>query len=179
MAKFRHISNKLCITQVLPKANKHLMFVLFLCFSLNFKAQKIKTDINFKFIQPFCGGQKPSPEIVAELEKEKPLSQQIFYVYLKNKCIDSIKTNDSGSVSIKYKAGRYYLIEGWKHFKKTPNGSPISYYDNACLRKEWLKPNYKLTISNKNPAKLEYLNSVNRAQCDYMYPCIIVRHLPQ
>ena len=157
----------------------YLFFALFLGFSLSFFSQKYSIQLQFVYKQPYCGGAKPNAEMVAESEKDKPLDNHTFYVYRKNKCIDSLKTNENGIATVNYKAGTYCLVEAWKRFKKTPDGSPLKDYDKACLKKEWAKPNYKLTLTSDKDFKLELNQTVIKGICFYKYPCLLVRHMPQ
>lgn len=156
-----------------------LFFAFFLTFCTNSFAQKLNVQLKFVYKQPYCGGAKPSAEILAEAEKERPLAKHTFYVYQKGKCIDSIKTDDNGLANINHKAGSYSLLEAWKHFKKTPNGNPINEYDKTCLKQEWAKPNYKLTITTATNFKLDVAQEVIKGVCFYKYPCLIERHMPQ
>jgi hypothetical protein len=156
----------------------YLFSALFLCFISSFVAQKFNVQLKFVFKQPYCGGAKPSPEILAEAEKERPLDKHTFYVYKKNKCIDSIKTDDNGIVNLNFKAGSYTLLESWKHFKKSPDG-PITSYDKKCLKKAWCTPNYKIIIKTEKDFKLNLCQEVIKGTCFYKFPCLLQRLLPE
>lgn len=153
--------------------------ITFIYLSFFCSAQKYKIELQFNYKQPYCGGIQPSPESVAELEKDKVIDNYKFYVYRKSKCIDSVLTNNDGKIILNYKAGTYNLLEDWKHFKKTPDGSPLNEYDKTCLKKEWSKSNYKLTIITTTNFKLELVDIIIKGKCFYKYPCLIKRHLPQ
>lgn len=139
--------------------------------------KKFKVELEFKYKQPYCGSAKPTPEQQAAADTERPLDKQMFYVYLDNKCVDTLLTNDSGKVVIKYLPGTYYLFEPWKVLKKTPDASPITDFHKACLVKEWAKPNYKLTIK-EDDFTLDYYE-ISASRCSNQLACLKVRHLPK
>ncbi len=155
----------------------NLFLISVFCLFITAKAQKIKIELEFKYKQPYCGSAKPTADMIAEADKEKPLDNQKFYVYQNDKCIDTIKTNDLGTVIIKYLPGTYFLFEPWKQFKKTPDASPISDFNKTCLAKEWLKPNYKITINNETDFKMDYYE-ISASRCAHQLACLKVRHLP-
>ena len=65
----------------------------------------------------------------------------------------------------------------WKHFKRTPDGSPMTDFFPDCIVKEWVKPNYYLTIEMDGEYKMTYLE-ISASRCSFQYPCLKVRHLP-
>jgi hypothetical protein len=136
-----------------------------------FAQKKLKGELTFRYNKPGCTGTKASAE-----KKDAPLPNQKFYVYKDNICVDSLVTNDSGNVIIKYYPGTYFLFEPWKHFKKTPDNSPITDFFADCLKKEWAKPNYKVTIAEEG-FKMDYYE-VSASRCPNQYACLKVRHLP-
>ncbi|MGZ4043203.1 MAG: hypothetical protein ACXVO9_08375, partial [Bacteroidia bacterium] len=138
--------------------------------------KKLKLELTFKYTKPYCGGAKPTAAMIEESKKERPLAKQRFYVYQDNKCIDSLLTNDSGNVIVKYYPGTYFLFEPWKHFKKTPDNSPMGDFFKDCLAKEWAKPNYKVIIGDEDFQMIYYEISLSR--CPNQLACLKVRHLP-
>ncbi|MEI8137010.1 MAG: hypothetical protein WCH21_06785 [Bacteroidota bacterium] len=156
----------------------HKLFFIF-CFCLSFfcQAQRIKLEIEFRYGQPDCSGKCKTDAEIQNSKIDKPLAHQRFYVFQSGHCFDSIKTNDSGLVVIKYPPGRYYLYEPWKHFKRTPDGSPMTDFFSDCIIKEWVKPNYYLTIEMDGEYKMTYLE-ISASRCSFQYPCLKVRHLP-
>ena len=79
-----------------------LYFVLFFCISLFCQGQRIKLEIEFRYGQPDCSGKCKTDAEIQNSKIDKPLARQRFYVYQSGHCVDSIKTNDSGLVVIKY-----------------------------------------------------------------------------
>lgn len=155
-----------------------LLFIL-LGFTVSFNLiaqKKFKIELEFKYKQPYCGTAKPNAKQIADADIERPLDKQTFFVYLNNLCVDTILTNDSGKVIIKYLPGTYYLFEPWKILKKTPDGSPVTDFHKACLAKEWAKPNYELTIK-EDDFNLKYFE-ISASRCSNQLACLKVRHLP-
>lgn len=156
---------------------KNYLFLFVSILSLNSIAQKkFKVELEFKYKQPYCGAAKPNAQQIAEAEIERPLDKQTFYVYLNNICFDTLLTNDSGRVVIKYLPGVYNLFEPWKILKKTPDGSPVTDFHKPCLAKEWAKPNYELTIK-EDDFNLKYFE-ISASRCSNQLACLKVRHLP-
>lgn len=148
-----------------------LILLFCVCISITSMAQKkLKGELTFRYNKPNCSGSKASEK------KDAPLPNQKFYVYKDNKCVDSLITNDSGNVIIKYYPGTYFLFEPWKHYKKTPDNSPLTDFFIDCLKKEWVKPNYKVTIAEEG-FKMDYYE-VSASRCPNQYACLKVRHLP-
>ena len=158
---------------------KIFSFILFINLVNTGFAQKIKLELQFFYKENYCGGIKPNPEILAQSEQNKPLSNYKLYVYIKNKCVDSLTTNDSGIVTTNLKSGTYILLEAWKHFKKTPDGALINNYDKACLKKEYSKANYTLTLKTATNFNLQQNNELIIGKCPHQYPCLLKRHYPQ
>ena len=83
-----------------------LLFVFCFCLSLFCQAQRIKLEIEFRYGQPDCSGKCKTDAQIQNSKIDKPLANQRFYIYQSGRCVDSIKTNDSGLVVIKYRIGR-------------------------------------------------------------------------
>ena len=154
-----------------------LFFAFCFFLSLLCQAQRMKIEIEFRYGQPDCSGRCKTDAEIQNSKVDKPLANQRFYIYQSGNCVDSIITNDSGTVIIKYPPGRYYLYEPWKYFKRTPDCSPMSDFFPDCLVKEWVKPNYYLTIEMDGQYKMTYLE-ISASRCSFQYPCLKVRHLP-
>jgi hypothetical protein len=133
--------------------------------------KKFKLEVDFKYTPPDCNAKS-----VQAARPEAPLTNTKFYVYLADKCVDSIQTDNNGAAILKLAPGIYSLFESWKHFKRTPDNSPLSDFYSDCLAQEWAKPNYKLNIAEGN-FNMTYYN-VSAARCPNQYACLKVRHLP-
>lgn len=156
--------------------NKLFLVTLIVIANFSFAQKKIKLELTFRYTKPYCGVAKPSSVQLADSKKDRPLPKQKFFVYQNNKCVDSLITNDSGNVIVKYYPGTYYLFEPWKHFKSTPDNSPLTDFFDDCLAKEWVKPNYKVTILEGNFNMIYY--EVSASRCPNQLACLKVRHLP-
>ncbi|MBI2721970.1 MAG: hypothetical protein HYX39_07335 [Bacteroidetes bacterium] len=156
--------------------NKLFLVAFVVITSIAAGQKKIKLELTFKYTKPYCGAGKASAAQQADSKKERPLPNQKFFVYQNNTCIDSLITNDSGNVVVKYYPGTYFLFEPWKHFKKTPDNSPITDFFGDCLAKEWIKPNYKVTISDGDLLMIYY--EISASRCPNQLACLKVRHLP-
>lgn len=139
--------------------------------------KKFKVELEFRYKQPYCGNAKPTPKQYEAATIERPLDKQTFYIFQNNKCVDTLITNDSGKVVVKYLPGEYFLFEPWKVLKKTPDGSSITDFHKTCLVKEWAKPNYKLTIK-EDDFTLDYYE-ISASRCSNQLACLRVRHLPK
>jgi hypothetical protein len=92
--------------------------VLVFCFTLSISAQtktkNIRT-VKISYTRTYCGGAKPSPEIMFNLNQPKKLANCVI------KLVDStnikakpliLKTNDSGEVTLNLPNGKYLLYIG-------------------------------------------------------------------
>lgn len=159
---------------------------LFLIFSsvLLLASCKAQTPLNFTvtYTQPYCGGAKPTPEIIEESSQPKPYANfKLFFVSKKGK-IDSAETDDKGILKITLKNGTYKVMEGWRLKKGTPNGQPLSDYKLECLKTQWgkelqlislVKGKVVTTKTTPQPLKI-HLDLL----CDYAVPCLEERHIP-
>lgn len=137
-----------------------------------------QTKINFKFTfkMPYCGGAKPTPEILAQAEKPQLLTnQKIYFKNLKTNKVDSVITNQNGEVSKALKTGKYELIEPWRYLKATPDGDLITKYDETCLKEQWAKSFYTLIVGKKSK-KTETINI--DYDCPHNFPCLLEVHKP-
>jgi hypothetical protein len=135
-----------------------LFFAFCFFLSLLCQAQRMKIEIEFRYGQPDCSGRCKTDAEIQNSKVDKPLANQRFYIYQSGNCVDSIITNDSGTVIIK-------------------DGSPMSDFFPDCIVKEWVKPNYYLTIEMEGQYKMTYLE-ISASRCSFQYPCLKVRHLP-
>lgn len=95
--------------------------------------------IEIKYIQPYCGGARPTEEMLEDAKKEKKYSDmEVMLVSAKNKMIKA-KTDAEGKLNVKVPYGTYKLFEAWRYNKKTPNGEDLKEFDENCLKAEWEK----------------------------------------
>lgn len=148
-------------------------FLLFL-FSVSI-CQTINADLKITIKRSYCGGARPTQEMLAELEKPMPFAKETIILVGKNS-VDSAKTNVEGKVTFKVKSGNYSLYEAWRYYHKTPDGSSAKKFSKSCLKKEWTLPFMKI-ISDGKAVKSEELFPLIM-KCPWNYPCIKPTEMP-
>lgn len=161
---------------------KNLILLLCSLFLITSCKSQIPVSFNVTYTQPYCGGAKPTPEIIEESNQSKPYANfKLFFVNKRGR-LDSAITDDKGILKISLKNGTYKLMEGWKLKKGTPNGQPLSDYSLECLKTEWgkslqtisvVKGKVVATKTNPQPLKIHL-----DLPCDYAVPCLEVKHIP-
>lgn len=142
--------------------------------------QKKAVSIKFSFTVPYCGGARPSQEILAEAEKPKPYANKtVIVVLLQTGKADSAKTNPEGVLKLKLKKGDYKLYEPWRYYKSNQNGEPMAGFDKDCLKSEWEKQTFDAEVTRKG-VKVTEVNPIVR-ECGWRQPCLIEgsRRLPE
>lgn len=152
---------------------RQLFFILiFLVFAEQLMlAQKLPVTFTVTFIQPYCGGARPSPEMEERAQTPQPYSNKTIVLRNgKGKCL-RVKTDSNGVVVTRLKAGEYKVLEVWRAGKKSPDGQSKQRYDSDCLKQEWNKELAVLTV---------ILGSVNYQvtngiilPCDWNTPCLL------
>jgi hypothetical protein len=135
------------------------------CFS-----QKRAVSVPVTCLIPYCGGARPTKEILAEAEKPKPYSEKTI-IFVSNGRVDSARTDKAGILKKKLSAGKYRLLESWRYYHGTPDGTPLSNFDNQCLKTEWEKEFAILSVAKKSQ-KLEKKFDITE-HCDRQKPCIL------
>lgn len=151
-----------------------IFFLLSVCFSLTAQSKKVK----LKLVQyiPYCGGAKPTPEILKASQEEVQYSnKKLIFISSKGK-IDTIYTDTNGIVSKKLSYGIYKFFEPWKFYKKIPYGFSENNIQMDCLKEEWAKEDVKITVSKK-ATLIE--NNLKYPLCPYKFPCLITKHPPR
>jgi len=154
---------------------KTLIATFFLVVSLSVFSQK-NVYLELSQEQKYCGGAKPSPEILARYEKPLPYINKKLILVSANGKTDSVKTNSKGILKIKLKPGSYKLYEPWRYHKKTPDGNDISYFDLECLTQQWEKVD--ITIDTKKK-KQNIIIDLDPVFCPHEIPCIKNPNLPE
>ncbi|MGZ3899489.1 MAG: hypothetical protein ACXVNQ_03915 [Bacteroidia bacterium] len=113
-------------------------------------SQKKMHKIKISFIQPYCGGARPSPEMLANGEKLRPYTGKTIIIVSEKGRIDSAKTDTAGYINKKMAIGKYKLYEPWRYYKKTQRGDNINDFDKDCLKKEWAKHFMDVTVTKNN-----------------------------
>jgi hypothetical protein len=144
-------------------------FLLFLVFSAC--AQKRNLMVKVTYMQPYCGGARPTPEMEADATKEKKYSNRMVIIVNTMGKADSCMTDSSGFVIKKMPFGNYKLYETWQYYKRGPNGESMSELDQECMKKEWEKPFSTVTFSKRMTGVSSQGPIV--IQCPYNFPCTI------
>ncbi len=148
--------------------------LLSVCFSLTAQSKRVK----LKLVQyiPYCGGARPTPEILKASQEEVPYSnKKLIFISSKGK-VDTVFTDANGIVNKKLPCGTYKFFEPWKFYKKIPYGIPENNIQMDCLKEEWTKEDLKITVSKKSTL-IE--NNLKYPACPYKFPCLITKHLPR
>jgi len=146
-------------------------YLLVCClFSSVFFAQKKKVEILFYFTEPYCGGARPSEEMEqAATSKQAYANKTIVYRSHRGK-VDSAQTNDLGLLKLRLRKGTYFFYEQWRYNLYTPNNLPIENFDKTCLRSEWEKIAFKVSVERKKNTVIEITPIIKL--CDWQLPCL-------
>ena len=99
-----------------------IFFLLNVCFSLTAQSKRVKIKL-VQFI-PYCGGARPTPEILKATQEEVPYAnKKLIFISTKGK-IDTIFTDSNGFINKKLFCDTYKFFEPWKYYKKIPYGFP-------------------------------------------------------
>lgn len=146
-----------------------LIFFGFLTVSIFAQTKTLTVQINY--IEPYCGGARPTPEMEKDAQTPKPYANRTVYVVSGKGKSDSVKTDNNGIAIFKLKPGKYKVLESWKFFKQTPDRSPSDRFIPDCLVKEWDKEFMQIQVTRKSITKTDMYELVNH--CDYKLPCFL------
>ncbi|MCU0359650.1 MAG: hypothetical protein MUF75_02855 [Bacteroidia bacterium] len=152
-----------------------LLFV-FLMLSLLLGAQKKRVTLELLFTEPYCGGARPSPEILEEAQKQKPFAGRKMILISKTGKVDTLLTDAKGKIVVKLNKGEYTVFEPWRYYKSTFSGAPGNQFDQACLKAEWEKPTLEIKVTRKK-ASIMFKNELQN-YCDWATPCLLEIHAP-
>ncbi|MBL7912311.1 MAG: carboxypeptidase regulatory-like domain-containing protein [Bacteroidia bacterium] len=158
------------------KVSKKNLFLLILGCALFSCSQKKLVSTTITFMQPYCGGARPTPEIQADALKAKPYSNRTIVAVSSKGRVDSAKTNADGTFKINLKPGTYKLFEAWRYYKKATAGLAVSDFDKECIKAEW-KKEIKEVIVSKMEVKINDKNEIIEV-CPWNLPCILESHKP-
>lgn len=139
----------------------NLAFILISLYCLESNAQsKVRITAYITTTEDYCGGARPSDEMLRELSTERPLADKVIYIKAgtvnksTNKTVRKVKTDINGRFEVMLSPGTtYYFIEEWKSkVFITPKNTHELVWDIACLRKRYMTPDFILKVkSGKNP----------------------------
>lgn len=158
------------------KIYKTFLTLVVLCSAMISCSQKKLVITQINFMQPYCGGARPTPEIIADAEKAKPYANKTIIIVSAKGKIDSAKTNDAGFLNIKLKVGTYKLFEAWRFYKKATGGLVVSDFDGECLKNEWKKEIKEIVVTKKEN-KISEKNEIIEI-CPSNLPCVLESRRP-
>ncbi|MDO9000282.1 hypothetical protein [Sediminibacterium sp.] len=153
------------------KISKKILLILMVSAALISCSQKKLISIPITYTQPYCGGARPSEEILAEAAKPKPYSNKTIIIVSQKGKVDSLKTDATGVLKTNLKVGTYKLFEPWRYYKKADAGMKVSDFDLTCLKTEWMKEIKELTITKTETKILDKNEIIER--CPWSLPCIL------
>lgn len=155
----------------------YTLVFIFLIAASNTSCQKKLQKVKVSYIQPYCGGARPTPEMVAEGEKLRPYENKtVILVSAKGK-VDSAKTNKEGVFSKKLAPGTYKLYEAWRYYKKTQTGDSIAEFDKECLEKEWAISFMDVIVTKTSLTQKSEGPIISN--CSWDAPCLLEKHKVQ
>ena len=127
--------------------------------------EKFDVVINATTTQAYCGGAKPSEEVLKELNTPSPAPNVNLYLRkgdsnnIENEIDYQFTTDDSGKVKTSLPAGRYSIVFENKKNRATYDGLLEKYgketsyqtaIDTTCLNMFFAQPNVVLIVEEKN-----------------------------
>lgn len=146
--------------------------LFFFLMSISFvNAQKEKIVLTISCRGEYCGGARPSQEMIEAAQRSKPYANKVIVIISDKYKVDSVKTNDKGELIFKIKPGKYKLYEAWKYYKTGSQGMDVSKFDRECLKMEWNQEIYRIIKEKKKKTRIEVgLEIMNR--CEFGMPCL-------
>ncbi len=161
---------------LIMQASKKIMLMVLFFATLISCSQKKLVSTTISFTQQYCGGARPSAEILAEAEKPKAYANKTIVILSSKGKTDSVKTNADGLLKTNLKPGNYKLMEAWRYYKKANGGIPLSDFDKDCLKEEWKKEIKEIVITKKDVKIFE--KNVIIEICPWNLPCILESKRP-
>jgi hypothetical protein len=135
-----------------------LIIALFISYSINAKSQNNLINGNVQQTSFYCGGARPTKEILDNIAKPQPFPNKTFYVRkgktnnINNKIIAKFTTDSNGNFSLNLPQGTYSILveEQAKPIKAQDYTTKFQTVDDKCLQTWWQKPYYLLIVKSKN-----------------------------
>jgi hypothetical protein len=112
----------------------------------------------------------------AEAQRPKPYAGKTILLVSHKGKVDSAKTNANGTISLKLKEGSYRLIESWRYYKRSPDGSDIKRFQDSCLKAEWTKEFEIIVVRKKRATIIPKQDIVEN--CPWRMPCLKESEMP-
>jgi hypothetical protein len=139
-------------------------------------SQTVKVSNRITYYKPYCGGARPTPQMEADAQTPKAYAGRTILVVSDKGKVDSAKTNANGSVSLKLKQGSYRLLESWRYYRQSPDGSDINRFVDSCLRLEWSKEFETIVVRKKKATIVPKMEIIE--QCPWRTPCLKESEMP-
>ena len=113
----------------------------------------------------YCGGARPSQEMLDKLARPKVYPNKKFYIRqgkinrTEAKIVTRFTTDSTGKFTIQLKPGTYSIIVEEQLYSVDPNKyeNENQQVDRKCLDEWWAKSYYLLVIKNKNIIDLNFV----------------------
>lgn len=152
-----------------------LSLILLLAGYLSF-AQKKNITVKITYKEPYCGGARPSEEMLEKAQLAKPYAKKKVVLVSDQGKTKVLKTDTNGEIKTKLKAGTYKIYEAWRYTKKTANGMPLQNFDSECLKLEWQKEIFLIKVGDN--ISIELKNEIILS-CPWAIPCILDSFRPE
>lgn len=122
----------------------------------------VRVTVKGKLMQTskYCGGAKPSEEILKDAATPKPYEGKVFYVRVgkknstKAEVITSFTTDANGEFSFQITPGTYSIIQEKQLNALTSadlrSSDPNTKVDSKCMKNWWVKPFHLLVVKTEN-----------------------------
>lgn len=127
----------------------------------------------------YCGGARPTDEILASAQKSRPFPNKKFHIIkeetntINHNIILSFTSDSAGNFSFSLPAGTYYFLldeqAAAPDLKKYTSQNVKA--DETCFKDWWAKPYYMLEVGNANIKGLNF-EFHHRCFINYDIPCL-------
>ena len=159
---------------------KHLGIILLMISALTSCAQRkpklYKVSGTVTATYSYCGGARPSEEMLAELKRPKPMAEKKLFIKTgnsnskNNQALKSFITDADGHFTIELEKGLYCIVEENKSAGfKIPVADADHKWDMDCLTKAYEQCDYQLNISSKPTDTITINFSI---PCEWNKPCV-------
>jgi hypothetical protein len=168
---------------------KKILFLLFLPMFAQAQMSKKtlirKYQISFSITQTmnWCGGMRPSDEMLKEFSSPKPFPNKWIYVKKNTKgklqidlpIIDSFESNENGEINCSFPEGNYQIVESWNKDSAVYLATLERYkiatefndtIDKACFDKVFNEPYYLFQVSKSLKIKRKHVLNFHKT-CNY------------
>lgn len=155
-------------------------------FNPNTSAKKISISGSVTGTRQYCGGARPSDEILTQVATPRPISNKKIYIKqgevnsFDSKVLLVLTTDSKGNFRAKLRPGKYLIVDSTKKDTSYYNailktykfqGNAYQAVDTACLRKWYLKPECIFNVGNSDQKNI----SVNFFKGCEDIPCTRLR----